>query len=91
MTAYLQQILDNKYADICTLKQAMLYAPTAEQRESYKRGFLLKCHEVEDLAREINAREHRGAHRIRGERASVVKVINVVDTEKRIQDIREYL
>ena len=91
MTAYLQKALDNKYADICNLRDAMLYSPTAEQREVYKRGFLLKCHEIEDLIREINVRERRGAHRIRGEKASVIRVVNVTDTEKRIKDIREYI
>ncbi|WP_052447489.1 cytochrome b5 domain-containing protein [Clostridium polynesiense] len=59
MTEYLQHILDNKYQELCYLKQGMVYGATSMIRKEYKRAFLNKCEEIEDFLGECRVKNMR--------------------------------
>ena len=61
MSEYLQKDLEEKYQELCHLKDELVSHFGEYSEYQWKRSFLEMCDEIEELIREQRTREMRGS------------------------------
>ena len=59
MSEYLQKELEERYKELCQLKEKLLSHDGHYSKEECKRSFLEKCDEIEDVIQEQRSKEMR--------------------------------
>ncbi len=61
MSEYLQKELEERYKELCQLKERLVSDDSDYLREDCKRNFLEKCDEIEEVIREQRIKEMRAS------------------------------